>query len=195
MDELEAVNMLLRLIGSSPVNSLDSNHPDVANSKATLDRFRKSVQRQGWWFNTDYNVILNQDSSGVIKIPETFATVVLEDQKLIVRGGQIYDRVNQTSRGLTNVKAYKIVHILDWEDLPATAQSYCAYAAAVEFIRDELEDPNKQNDVKQSAAQELITLRNQDLEESRFNIFNKSRIVKARAGVRPYRSGRLFDAY
>jgi len=35
MNELETLNMLLRLIGSSPVNSLNTDHPDAANAKAT----------------------------------------------------------------------------------------------------------------------------------------------------------------
>ena len=53
MDELEAVNMLLRAIGSSPIVNIDVRHPDAANAIASLDRIRKRMQRRGWWFNLD----------------------------------------------------------------------------------------------------------------------------------------------
>ena len=58
MEKLEAVQMLLRAIGSSPVNSLNVAHPDVANALNSLERLRKSVQKRGWWFNTKLELTL-----------------------------------------------------------------------------------------------------------------------------------------
>ena len=48
MEELEALNLLLRAIGSDPVNSLKTNQPDAANAIDTLNRYRKRVQKRGW---------------------------------------------------------------------------------------------------------------------------------------------------
>ena len=63
MDELEALNMLLRAVGNSPVNSKSTDHPDAVNALSTLTRIRKQVQLTGWWFNIDYGVILTPDST------------------------------------------------------------------------------------------------------------------------------------
>ena len=51
MLELDAINMMLRAIGSTPVNNVEIPQPDVANARRTLDRNRKSAQKRGWWFN------------------------------------------------------------------------------------------------------------------------------------------------
>lgn len=186
MDELEAMNMLLRLIGSSPVNSLDTPHPDAANAKTTLDRMRKQLQRKSWWFNSDYQVSLTPNSKGNIVLPDTYSSVVFVDDHYVQRGNEVYNKINQTNKHDGEVIAYLVVNVLDWEQLPKLAQDYCAYRAAGQFIRDELEDPNKTRELQEDAARTLIELNNQDLTENKYNMFNKSRVVKARMGVRPY---------
>lgn len=192
MDELEALNMLLRLIGSSPVNSLDTPHPDAANAKTTLDRVRRQFQRKSWWFNSDYNVTLSPDSSGLITIPDTYNSVVFCDNAYVVRGGYVYNKLTQTNQHTTDVQVYLIIQTLDWEDMPTIVQDYCAYFAASQFIRDELEDPSKTQELQQDAARTLIDVKNQDLTENKYNMFNKSRVVRARMGVRPYQQSTSF---
>jgi hypothetical protein len=186
MDELEAMNMLLRLIGSSPVNSLETPHPDAANAKTTLDRIRKQLQRKSWWFNSDYQVALTPNSKGNIVLPDTYSSVVFVDDHYVQRGNEVYNKINQTNKHDGEVIAYLVVNVLDWEQLPKLAQDYCAYRAAGQFIRDELEDPNKTRELQEDAARTFIELNNQDLTENKYNMFNKSRVVKARMGVRPY---------
>lgn len=186
MDELEALNMLLRLIGSSPVNSLDTPHPDAANAKTTLDRARRQTQRNSWWFNTDYQVTLYPDNSGYVPVPDTYSSVVFANNCYIVRGDKVYNRVTQTYEINDEVLAQVVIQVLDWDNLPMIVQDYCAYTAASQFIRDELEDPTKEQQLQQDAMKFLIDMRKQDLTENQYNIFNKSRVVQARGGVRPY---------
>lgn len=189
MTELEAMNMLLRLIGSSPVNSLSTPHPDAANAKVTLDRIRKQFQRKGWWFNVDYKVTLNPDNNDEIKLPDTYSTVIFQNSCLIKRGKYVYNKVEQTNKIKEPVVIDRAVTTLDWDELPHSVQEYCAYFAGSQFIRDELEDPQKEANLQQSATQVLIDVRQQDLEESKFNMFNKRRVMQARAGVMPYGRG------
>ncbi|QDP58704.1 MAG: putative tail tubular protein [Prokaryotic dsDNA virus sp.] len=189
MTELEAMNMLLRLIGSSPVNSLSTPHPDAANAKVTLDRIRKQFQRKGWWFNVDYKITMNPDSNDEIKLPSTYSTVIFQDSSLIKRGKYVYNKIEQTNKMYQPVIIERAVNTLDWDELPQSVQEYCAYFAGSQFIRDELEDPQKEANLQQSATQVLIDIRQQDLEESKFNMFNKRRVLQARAGVSPYSRG------
>lgn len=186
MDELEALNMLLRLIGSSPVNSVDTLHPDAANAKTTLNRKRRQIQRRGWWFNIDYNLVYTPDSSGFIIIPSQISSLVICDQKYVQRGDKIYDKCNQTYTITGEVYVARQVRILEWDDLPEVVQEHIAYDAAVEFVRDELEDPQKQASLKESAGIAALNVKKQDLEEGQYNMFQASRVVQARAGVQPY---------
>ncbi len=186
MDELEAVNMLLRLIGSSPVNSLETAHPDAKNAKVTLDRVRKQTQRKSWWFNSDYNLVLEADTKGFVAVPKQYTSVTFKEPYYIERSGRVYDKVNQTSKIGKDVETYLCIQILDWDNLPDVVQDYCAYSAAVQFIRDELEDPSKSKELKEDAAKAFVDMKNQDLTENKYNMFNKARVRRARVGVRPY---------
>lgn len=186
MNELEALNMLLRLIGSSPVNNVDTPHPDAANAKTTLNRIRRQAQRREWWFNLDYNVTLEPDDRQEIILPETYSTVVFQDKNLIKRGKYVYNKITQSNKHTTSVLACRVCMVLDWDDMPEVVQEYCAYLAASHFVRDELEDPQKEADLEKSAAQVLIDVRKQDLAEGQYNMFGKARVVAARAGVQPY---------
>ena len=186
MNELEAVQMLLRAIGSSPVNNLDVAHPDVANARACLDRLRKSVQKRGWWFNLDYDVIYQADEKGEVKIPKEITKFVADDARYVKRGRKVYDQYSQTFILNTNVTAIKSVRALEWDDMPASIQEYAAYLACAQFISDEIEDPAKEEKYHKLAGISKLDVDEEDLDSSRVNVFNNSRIARARGGVIPY---------
>jgi hypothetical protein len=194
MNELEAMNMLLRLIGSSPVNNVETPHPDAANAKQTLDRVRRKLQRKGWWFSIEYCPTYTPNSdTKEIRIPATISSVVFNDPRITKRGNKLYDRRNNTYLFEEAITAYRQVRILEWDEMPATAQETAAYMAGAEFIRDELEDPQKEASLNESAAQASLLLKKQELEEGQYNVFNKARVAQARGGVRPYqRSNKRF---
>lgn len=193
MDELETLNMLLRLIGSSPVNSTITDHPDAANARATMQRISRRTQRRGWWCNIDYNVILQPNSSSEIIVSGLISSLVAENPCYILRGTKLYDKQSQTTLFSSDVTAVRIVRVLQWDEMPQVMQEYCAYYAASEFVRDELEDPQKESSLRESASASLLDLRKQDLEEGQYNIFSKPRVARARAGVSPYaRSNKRF---
>ena len=51
--ELEAVNIMLAAIGEAPINSLIGTLPvDARIAQSTLTEVNKSVQSEGWSFNT-----------------------------------------------------------------------------------------------------------------------------------------------
>lgn len=189
MKELDAVNMLLRLIGSTPVNSLQSPHPDVDNALTTLRRVSDQLQQKGWWFNLDYNIVMTPDSDKHIKFASTVVSAKTASTSLIKRGDKLYDRAKQTFKFDTPVTLERLTRVLTWDELPETMKTYCAYFAAAEFVRDELEDTTKQDDLNKSAQRALIEVNAQELDEGNYNMFDKSRVRRARYGVRPYNLG------
>lgn len=191
MSELETLNMLLRLIGSSPVNSLLTNHPDAANAKATMERVSKRVQRKGWWCNIDYNIIAQPDDQGAITFSDAVTSVVAENKNYVLRGRRLYNKLTQSAVFTENVSITRLTYILEWDDMPQVMQETTAYSAAAEFVRDELEDPQKEATLKEEAGKSYLDLKKQELEEGRYNIFHTPRITRARAGVSPYSRGSL----
>jgi len=192
MEELETVQMMLRAIGSSPVNSLSVAHPDVANAVATVNRLRKSVQKRGWWFNTDYNVNYQADVSGEVLIPKEITKFVAQDAALVKRGGKVYNQFTQTFNIGYTVLAIKTIRALEWADMPASIQEYAAYLACAQFVADELEDPAKEQKFTQLAGISKIDVDAEDLDSSRVNVFDNARVARARSGQRPYQAGGLF---
>ncbi len=186
MEELEAVQMLLRAIGSSPVNNLTVAHPDVANARACIDRLRKSVQKKGWWFNTDYNVIFQVDGLGEVSIPKEITKFIPAEATYVKRGRKVYNSQAQTFNIGGNVQALKIVRSLEWEDLPDSMQEYAAYLACAQFISDEIEDPNKEQKFEQLAGISRIDVEKEELESIQINVYNNARVRRARSGQTPY---------
>lgn len=191
MDELETLNMLLRLIGSSPVNSLNTDHPDAANARATMRRVSKRVQRKGWWCNIDYNVILQPDDQGAIIVSGEISSLVAANRSYMLRGNRLYDNQLQSAVFTEPVCVVRLMRILEWDDMPQVMQEFCAYSAGSEFVRDELEDPQKEASLKESAGASYLDLKKQDLEEGQYNIFERHKVAQFRAGVRPYSRGNM----
>ena len=186
MEELEAMNMLLRAIGSMPVNSLETSHPDAINAKATLDRMRKQAQQRGWWFNIDYDVMFTRDSAGEIRVSSNIKKAKFQDGSIVIRGGKLYNKEQQSYVFTTNPTAIRIQYELPWEDMPQSLQTYAAYIAADAFIMDETEDQGKAQGFLQKAGLAMVEVKREDLEQGNYNVFNKTRVHMARRGVRPY---------
>ena len=189
MEKLEAVQMLLRAIGSSPVNSLNVAHPDVANALSSLERLRKSVQKRGWWFNTDYNVVFQAEvGTGEVGIPKEITKFIPAEATFVKRGRKVYNSQTQTFNIGTSVTALKTVRSLEWEDLPSSMQEYAAYLACAQFISDELEDTTKEEKYQKLAGIAKIDLDAEDLESIKVNVFHNARVMRARSGQTPYQN-------
>ena len=190
MDELASMNMLLRAIGSSPVNSTDTNHPDAANAKTTLDRIRVASQKRGWWFNIDYDYELAPAGDfDQIAVTDDIKKIVFLDTTLTKRSGRVYDKRNQTYAFTAPVCVKRSVRMVPWDDMPMSMQLYCAYLAAAEFVRDELEDKAKADSFRKDAGMHMFDIKKEDLESGQYNAFNKKRVSRARRGVRPIHLG------
>lgn len=135
--ELDAVNEILRVIGESPVSSLDDALPvDADNALRALRAVSREVQSRGWHFNTEARFPLTLDSSGYLQLPGNTLRVdsVGDDQctDVVQRGTRLYDRREHTyvfSRGLTA----DLVLALAFDELPETARSYITIRAARRF--------------------------------------------------------------
>ena len=62
--KLEAVNIMISVIGESPVNTLGGTSVPVTviQSVQVLDETNKAIQSEGWHFNTEYDYPLIPDA-------------------------------------------------------------------------------------------------------------------------------------
>ena len=142
---LEAVNVMLRALGQSPVSSLENNNDvTVSKAKATLEEYNREVQSLGWKFNTEEDYKLVTDSNNKIAIPLDALQIDPDDnaKKYVQRGQFLYDTDNHTDTFTQNVKV-TLVFYLDYETLPEIARRYIAIKAARAFFRRERKDPDQ----------------------------------------------------
>ena len=65
--ELECINIMLAAIGEAPINSLVGTLPvDARIAQSTLTEVNKSVQSEGWSFNTETDVTLAKASNALV---------------------------------------------------------------------------------------------------------------------------------
>ena len=138
--ELEAVNEMLAQIGESKVTTIeDETIEDAQMALDTLRQVSREVQTVGWHFNTDYDYPISVNVDLKLPYPVTAAHVDpmdTESYDLVKRGDFLYDRENRTfvfGAG-TSVK-FKVIWLLDFEDLPQAVRVYVMIRAARRFAQ------------------------------------------------------------
>ena len=142
MTELEAVNMLLAVIGEAPIDKLsDTSKNEITDSalaRKTLNEVKRDVCAEGWSWNTDFAVKLTPDNSNQFLLDETwlkveFAPAQNPQSNLIARGLKVYDRFKHTTvlgGELDQVMISYVLINLGWDEVPHQAQQYIAIRAA-----------------------------------------------------------------
>lgn len=139
LSELEALNLILSVIGESPLASLDavSASADAVLANQVLNEVNRSVQAHGWHFNVETNVTLHPEAnSKQIVLPgnclrvDTVGSSVQID--IVQRASTVYNKTNRTyvfDKSIT----VEMVTLLPFTQLPQTARQYIAVRAARVF--------------------------------------------------------------
>jgi|DEB0MinimDraft_4_1074332.scaffolds.fasta_scaffold16746_2 hypothetical protein len=137
--KLDAVNQMLSYIGSSAVNTIDNDNPEIYSAVSILDEVTRSVLSEGWDFNSEQKYPFNPDSvTGEISIPSNllYFEANLEehtnDYQLVVRDGKMYDKKDHTYVFTEQVKC-DVVWSTEFEDLPQAFKEYVTARAGRNF--------------------------------------------------------------
>jgi hypothetical protein len=137
--ELEALNLILSVIGESPLASLDavSASADAVLASQVLNEVNRSVQAHGWHFNVESGVTLHPEATTKqIVLPANCIRVdtdgVDHSIDIIQRGTTVYNKTGKTYQ-FTNPITVEMVTLLPYESLPQTARQYIAVRAARVF--------------------------------------------------------------
>ncbi len=135
--KLEAVNIIISVIGEAPVNTITGVSLPVTAIQAisTLDETSKAVQSEGWHCNTEHEYELTPDSvTSKITLPQNTLKFDLDpllytDSDPVQRGLKLYDRKNHTEIWTKSVKG-SITFELEFEDLPEQLRHYITVKSA-----------------------------------------------------------------
>lgn len=144
LTKLDIINSMLGANGETPVTSDASQHPSVLSALPVLERVSTEFQMLGWWFNTDYALVLKPNAEGEVIVPSNTLYVELTSSTLpyIWRGSKLYDPINHTY--LINASVIvNIVTKLDIEEMPTCAAIYIQNKAVSMFYLNDDGDLDK----------------------------------------------------
>jgi len=127
---------MLSTLGEAPVQTLEGPlTADVGAAMNILDNTNKAIQLRGWASNTEDNYPLTPIASGEILMPPNVLRPLFPEgsgQKLVVRGGKLYDLVNHSYQFSSDITA-SLVFLLNFEDLTETLRHYVTVCASRKF--------------------------------------------------------------
>ena len=165
--ELDAINVLLAAIGTSPINNIDTVNTDAVMAKNYIHNALKEIQTEKWYFNTEDNYQLIPDINNEIHLADNIINIDSigrfgENTNLIPRGKKLYDRLNHTYK-IQNPITANIILCLEFDELPETAIQYVIAKAARKYQEELLGDPSLRTWTKEDEATARGRLIDEDL--------------------------------
>ena len=130
---LDAVNRVLQMLGEAPVNSLQGQFGLAKQAEVALNDVSRTIQTEGWSFNTDLEKKLERNSSNEIELSSNVSRVVVDnleypDIDVVQRGDKLYDRRNNRYTFDEDL-IVDMTTILEWDLLPEHARQYITIKA------------------------------------------------------------------
>ena len=193
--ELDAVNSVLMSVGESPVNTLQTQSPEVAIAQNTLSQVAREVLAEGWVFNTEYEVKFPVDANKQVLLSDAVLQVDanrfyhLDTYNVIRKDGKLYDRYEHKNTFDEESTMYlDVVWMYAFEDIPQSFRDYitakAARIASNRMVADaEMAKPLEQDEiVARSIAIEY------DTRQADYNVFNDNRFKQSYNSFRPHQA-------
>ena len=173
--ELEAINIMLAAIGEAPINTLVGTLPvDARIAQSTLSEVNKSVQSEGWSFNTEIDVTFTRDSSNQISLPTDILSI---DANIhhhptidpIQRGLKLYERQNNKVEFDEDLIC-TVFYFRNFDEIPEPARHYINIQAARKFVDRLVSDQALRTYTQQDETRARAILMETDLANGDHNI-------------------------
>ena len=144
--ELIVVNALLKVIGESPVNSVDLGHPDVVTSLNIWAEYSSEIQSNSWWYNKE-TWALAADVDGKVAISSDVIAIDGPNTFYIKKGRYLYDLEEHSYdfSGATDTDL-TLDLIMNWDinELPPVIFNYILSKAKLSMLVDLAYDAHKE---------------------------------------------------
>ena len=173
--ELESINIMLAAIGEAPINSLTGTLPvDARIAQSTLSEVNKSVQSEGWSFNTEIDVKLSRDNTNHVHLSTNILRVDANIHQHptidpIQRGLKLYDRLNNKYEFDEDLIC-TVVYFRNFDEIPEPARHYINIQAARKFVDRLVSDQSLRTYTQQDEQRARAILMETDLANGDHNI-------------------------
>lgn len=178
LTELEAVNVMLGVIGEAPVSSLDASSGSlaVAVARQVLYDTSRAVQSMEWHFNAEKDYPIVRDVAGYLVLPQNALSFDVSAQyqnkyDLVKRDGRLYDRILHTNVFTENITV-DVVFFLQFSDLPQPAREYITIRAARVYQKRMLSSQEIDGFTADDEVRAKATLEDSDQKTGDYNMLN-----------------------
>jgi len=188
--KLDAVNIILSNIGQAPVVNLESGNPMVETAEVVLDEISRTVQSEGWVFNTEFSYPFTPDASSEILIPDNVLSLdlpAISRHFAQIRGGKLYNRTDHTYEWSDSQKL-DVVWLFDYEDLPEAFKNYITIRAANVFAGRSVGSSEAVRFGQQEELQSRAGALEYDTQQGDYSVFGDSQGLNQYNAFRPSNS-------
>lgn len=193
--ELDAVNSILMSVGETPVNTLDTQSPEVAIAQSTLRQVCREVQSEGWVYNTEYEVPFTVNSEDEVPIPPAALQVDINKYKhtdtydVARREGKLYDRYNHSFKFTDEEILYvDVVWFYEFEDIPQVFRDYITARAARQAAGRMVSDADTIKILQVDEVNARANAIEYDTQQGDYNMFNDARLRSPYISYKPFQA-------
>ena len=136
--ELEAVNIMLSIIGEQPVNTLEGSYTEALLARTALHTASRAVQKLSLQCNSEEDYPLVPTVEGYYMVPPNCLKIQVSQYGLDVvwRGDKLYDRYEHTYVFTTTSMDVDLTFFLPFTSLPEAVRFYITIQAGRRFAED-----------------------------------------------------------
>lgn len=175
VSQLDVVNACLATLGESPLNTLEDDHSFKAAALRYLSEVTRIEQAPGFWFNSEYKLLVPDAASKFIYIPQDALSVKPIKKVSPVfsqRGKRLYDP-GSNSYEWSNPVWVDVVTYVDFDDLPFQAADLVQYGTVMRFQREYDGDNARYQQLGQDYSRARAEMRVEDVRNKRPNLLNR----------------------
>jgi len=193
--ELDAVNSILMSIGESPVNTLDTQSPEVVIALSTLRQVCREIQSEGWSYNTEYEYPFVLNSQQEVIIPVSVLQLDVNRYKhhdtydVVRREGKLYDRYNHSFK-FTGIETLycDVVWFYEFADIPQAFRDYITARSARIAAGRMVSDTDTVKILQTDEALMRAVALEYDTNQSDYNVFNSSDLRNPYTSYKPFQA-------
>lgn len=175
MELLEAVNTVLPYLGEHIIDSIDTTrHPTVDLIKAAVERARRELIAEGWWFN-EAHLRIGVNSDGKMDKPQDTLAIYGLNYNVAVKDTRLFN-LSTNSEYFTEPLNARVVKDVEFNDLPYYAAAAVVYKAAVEVYTADFGSDNTLQILDSKYAEARRMLVQENLRNRRWNSENSIRV-------------------
>jgi hypothetical protein len=131
---LDAVNVLLQMIGEPPVTE-DEDYNDIIEANIALsviNETKREILSDGWDINTDTGYTFPVSDDGKIPVPFNVLSLSSADGDLIIRSWSLYSK-SRRSQNFTEAQTVDVIWDIPFNEITHALRNYITISAARKF--------------------------------------------------------------